>query len=167
MYIYAMADKDRRRTRILALIQAGRITSQEQLAALLRHEGVETTQATLSRDLRELGVMKGPSGYTMPGDQLSALQASGELERALKTYLVKAEAGGNLAILHTGPGRAQLLALELDRARFRSVLGTVAGDDTIFIATRTPREALRVIREVRAMAGIKAGANGSTQGAGA
>jgi transcriptional regulator of arginine metabolism len=150
-----MADKDRRRTRILALIQAGRITSQEQLATLLRQEGVEATQATLSRDLRELGLMKGPSGYTLPGDQPSSLQASGELERALKTYLVKAEAGGNLAILHTGPGRAQLLALELDRARFRSVLGTVAGDDTIFIATRTPREALRVIREVRAMAGIK------------
>jgi transcriptional regulator of arginine metabolism len=150
-----MTDKPRRHHRIVQFIQAGPVNSQEQLAAMLREEGFAVTQATLSRDLRELGVMKGPLGYTMPGEVPALPQIDGELQRALKTYLVKAESGGNLAVLHTGPGRAPLLALELDRARLKSVLGTVAGDDCIFIATRSSREAGRVLKQLRQMAGMK------------
>jgi transcriptional regulator of arginine metabolism len=154
-YSYAMTDKPRRHHRIVQLIQAGPVNSQEQLAAMLRQDGFAVTQATLSRDLRELGVMKGPLGYTMPGDAPVIAQVDGELQRALRTYLVKAESGGNLAVLHTGPGRAPLLALELDRARLKSVLGTVAGDDTIFIAARSSREAGRVLKQLRQMAGLR------------
>src|SRR5438034_484481 len=83
-------------------------------------------------DPREMGVVKGPGGYMIPGEVPLQIQ-NGELERAVRTYLVRAEAAGNLAVLHTGPGRAALLALEIDRARLKPVLGTVAGDDTIFI----------------------------------
>jgi transcriptional regulator of arginine metabolism len=154
-YIYAMAEKPRRQQRILELVQARPVASQEQLAAALRQEGIETTQATLSRDLRELGVVKGPVGYMVPGETPGRTPTNGELERAVRTYLVRAEAAGNLAVLHTGPGRAALLALEIDRARLKPVLGTVAGDDTIFIAARTPREAGRVLRDLRQMAGMK------------
>ena len=150
-----MADKPRRQQRILELVQARPIASQEALAAALRQEGVEATQATLSRDLRELGVVKGPGGYMIPREPGPALPANGELARAVRTYLVRAESAGNLAVLHTGPGRAPLLALEIDRARLKPVLGTVAGDDTIFIAARTSREAGRVLRELRQMAGMK------------
>jgi transcriptional regulator of arginine metabolism len=144
-----MAEKPRRQQRILELVQSRPIASQEQLAAALRQEGIEATQATLSRDLRELGLVKGPAGYMMPREPGPALP------RAVRTYLVRAESAGNLAVLHTGPGRAPLLALEIDRARLRPVLGTVAGDDTIFIAARTSREAGRVLRELRQMAGMK------------
>jgi transcriptional regulator of arginine metabolism len=116
--IYAV-EKPRRHERVLTLIRKGSVASQEQLAELLRTDGIRVTQATLSRDLRELGVMKGPTGYIVPG-----------------------------------PGRASALALEIDRAGFRSVLGTVAGDDTIFVATRTPRDAARLLSTFKHLAGI-------------
>jgi transcriptional regulator of arginine metabolism len=150
-----MAEKPRRQQRILELVQSRPVASQEALAAALRQESIEATQATLSRDLRELGVVKGPGGYMIPREPGPTLPANGELARAVRTYLVRAESAGNLAVLHTGPGRAPLLALEIDRARLKPVLGTVAGDDTIFIAARTSREAGRVLRELRQMAGMK------------
>jgi transcriptional regulator of arginine metabolism len=150
-----MLDKPRRQQRLLLLIQSGPVHSQQQLALMLRSEGFSVTQATLSRDLRELGVMKGPAGYTMPEALPAPSNGGGELGRALKNYLVRAESGGNLAVLHTGPGRASLLALELDRARLKPVLGTIAGDDTIFIATRSSREAGRVLKQIKALAGLK------------
>jgi transcriptional regulator of arginine metabolism len=153
-YIYAMGEKSRRQQRLLEIVQSRPLTSQEALAGALRAGGIETTQATLSRDLRELGVVKGPAGYMVPGEAPIQVQ-NGELERAVRTYLVRAESAGNLAVLHTGPGRAPLLALEIDRARLKPVLGTVAGDDTIFIAARSPREAGRVLRDLRTMAGMK------------
>jgi transcriptional regulator of arginine metabolism len=150
-----MSAKARRQQRILEILQSRPVASQEALAASLREEGLRATQATLSRDLRELGVAKGPSGYIVPGEPAPQPMASGELQRALRTYLVRAEASGNLAILHTGPGRATMLALEIDRARLRPILGTVAGDDTIFVAVRTPRDAGKVLRDLRQIAGMK------------
>ena len=150
-----MLEKPRRQQRILQHVVGGPVTSQEQLAGLLRAEGFSVTQATLSRDLRELGVMKGPAGYAVPEHAPAHVNGDGELSRALKNYLVRAESGGNLAVLHTGPGRAALLELELDRARMKPVMGTIAGDDTIFVATRSARDAGRVVREVRRMAGMK------------
>ena len=150
-----MLDKPRRQHRILQLIQSGPVTSQEQLAGMLREEGFSVTQATLSRDLRELGVMKGPAGYAVPDHPPTNSVPDGELQRAVQTYLVRAEVGGNMAVLHTGPGRAQLLALELDRARMKPVLGTIAGDDTIFVATRNSRDAAKVLRQIKGMAGLK------------
>ena len=150
-----MPGKSRRQQRILEIVQSRPLSSQEQLAAALRQDGIVATQATLSRDLRELGVMKGPGGYTVPGEPVQPPMPNGELERAVRSYLVRAECTGNLAVLHTGPGRAALLALEIDRARLKPVLGTVAGDDTIFIAARSPREAGRVLRDLRQMAGMK------------
>lgn len=149
-----MSDKHRRQRRILELVQARPVTSQEQLAASLRQDGIATTQATLSRDLREIGVVKGPAGYMIPGDATPA-PPSGELIRATKAYLIRGEATGNIAVVHTGPGRATLLALEIDRARMKPVVGTVAGDDTVFIATRTPRDAVRVLRDLKQMAGLR------------
>jgi transcriptional regulator of arginine metabolism len=153
-YIYSMGEKSRRLQLILEIVQSRRVANQEQLAEALSLQGVEATQATLSRDLRELGVMKGPAGYTLPGER-PGQTINGELERAVRTYLVRAESAGNLAVLHTGPGRAPLLALEIDRARLKPVLGTVAGDDTIFIVARSSRDAGRLLRDLRQMAGVK------------
>jgi len=154
-YIYSMQDKPRRQRRILDLVKQQPVANQEQLAESLSREGIATTQATLSRDLRELGVVKGPTGYMLPGNGPVSAPPNGELERAVRTYLVQAESAGNLAVLHTGPGRAALLALEIDRARLKSVMGTVAGDDTIFIAARSSRDAGKLLRDLRQMAGMK------------
>lgn len=148
-------DRARRHERILALIRRGGVTSQEQLAALLRADGIHVTQATLSRDLKELGVLKGRSGYALPGAAATpAAQPSGDLQRALRSMMLSGDAGGNLVVVHTGPGRASALALEIDRAAPRTVLGTVAGDDTVFVATRTPRDASKLLSTFKQLAGL-------------
>jgi transcriptional regulator of arginine metabolism len=149
-----MSDKGRRHDRILAAVRRGGVASQEQLAKLLAADGVIVTQATLSRDLRELGVAKGPRGYSIPGEAPPTPRESGDLQRALKNLMMGGGTGGNLAVLHTGPGRAPLLALEIDRAGLKPILGTIAGDDTIFVATRSPREAGRLLNQFKQLAGI-------------
>jgi transcriptional regulator of arginine metabolism len=149
-----VTDRHRRHDRILALLRRGGVASQEQLAGLLRAEGIRVTQATLSRDLRELGVMKGPAGYILPGAAAAPPPPNGDLQRALRTMMLGGDAGGNLAVLHTGPGRASALALEIDRAELRPVLGTVAGDDTVFVATRTTRDAAKVLGSFKQLAGL-------------
>ncbi len=155
LYIYPVSDKERRHQLIRAAIRKGGIASQEHLAEVLAASGVEATQATLSRDLRDLGVMKGPEGYVLPGATAPSPTADGDLQRALRTLMLKGETGGSIAVLHTGPGRAPLLALEIDRAGLKPVLGTVAGDDTIFVATRSNRDASRLLGEFKSLAGIR------------
>ena len=150
---YAVNDKPRRQSRIASHLRKGGVASQERLAELLRADGIGVNQATLSRDLRELGVVKGSSGYMLPG-AAPAAPHSGDLERALRAMLVGGQLGGTLTVLHTGPGRASALALEIDRAGLKAVLGTVAGDDTIFVAARSPREAARLLGQLKTMAGI-------------
>jgi transcriptional regulator of arginine metabolism len=152
---YSVSDKHRRQQRIAAAVRKGGVASQEHLADLLRSEGVEVTQATLSRDLRELGVMKGPAGYILPGTNGTIGQHStGDLDRALRSFLLRGQVGGTLAVLHTGPGRAPLLALEIDRAGLKPVLGTIAGDDTIFVAARSTRDAARILAQFKEAAGL-------------
>ena len=150
---YAVNDKARRHSRIASAIRKGGVASQERLVEILRHEGIEATQATLSRDLKELGVVKGPAGYMLPGQPAPAVH-NGDLERALRAMLVGGQGGGSLAVLHTGPGGASALAPAIDRVGLKPVLGTVAGDDTIFVAARSPREAVKVLGHFKSMAGI-------------
>ncbi|MBL9030630.1 MAG: arginine repressor [Phycisphaerae bacterium] len=150
-----MTTRSHRHERIRREIVAGGVASQEDLARRLRAAGIRATQATLSRDLRTLGAVKGPRGYALPGEESAPEPArSGALAEALRSFLVSAEAGGNLAVLRTGPGRAQALALEIDRASLAGVVGTVAGDDTVFVASRTAREAERLCRRFRSLGGI-------------
>ncbi len=149
-----MTGKPRRQERIRTLIEKGGIASQDQLARALHAQGVRVTQATLSRDLRELGVLKGPEGYSLPG--AAAPQPAPGLDAALRTLLVAARPAGNLAVLHTGPGRAPLLALELDRAGLKDIQGTIAGDDTIFVATRSAGHAAKLAGRLGRLAGLGA-----------
>lgn len=147
-----MTDKPRRQRLITDLVSQGGIANQDALAALLKKRGVEVTQATLSRDLHELAIVKGPSGYALPAN--GAATESRGLERALREFLLSADHGGNLAVLHTGPGRAPLLALEIDRSGIKPILGTVAGDDTVFVATRSPRDAGKLLSHFKQLAGL-------------
>jgi len=150
---YAVSEKHRRQARILAHLRKGGVASQEALGSLLKGDGLDATQATLSRDLRELNVVKGPAGYMLPGE-MPAPAHSGDLERALRAMLIGGQVSGTLAVLHTGPGQASALALEIDRASLKPALGTVAGDDTIFVAARSPREAGKLLGQLKALAGI-------------
>lgn len=136
-----------RQARIVALLSAHSVHSQSELAALLADDGIEVTQATLSRDLEELGAVKlrgadgGTGVYIVPEDGSPVRGVTGGTERVsrlLSDLLVSTDASGNLAVLRTPPGAAHYLASAIDRAALPFVVGTVAGDDTILIVAREP-----------------------------
>lgn len=155
MVTMAFISKASRQQRIRDILSRHQVFNQEQLAAMLADEDISVTQATLSRDLHDLGVSKGPAGYQLPemAAVVAAPAATRELERLLPMQLLSAEAGANLVVLRTQPGHANPLALEIDRARLDEVMGTVAGDDTVFVAARNPAQARRLLKRFRAMAG--------------
>lgn len=136
-----------RQARIVAILSSAQVRSQSELAALLADEGIEVTQATLSRDLEELGAVKlrgadgGVGVYMVPEDGSPVRGVSGgtaRLSRLLSELLVSADASANLAVLRTPPGAADYLASAIDRAALPYVVGTIAGDDTVFVAARDP-----------------------------
>jgi transcriptional regulator of arginine metabolism len=142
--------KAARHQRITELLERQAVRSQPELGQLLARDGVEVTQATLSRDLDELGAVKVRSGsglvYALPaegGDRTPRVAVSQEaldarLARLCAELLVTAEASANLVVLRTPPGAAQFLASALDHAALPEVLGTIAGDDTVLVITRSP-----------------------------
>lgn len=163
MNIHAHGDILRRRDEVLSIIRSQNVHSQDELLALLRKRGVRVTQPTLSRDLRELGVAKSPNGYVAPGDLAAVTDISAFIPRELRTerleQLVRdsvksAEAGGNMVVIRTPPAAAQPVASALDGADLEDVLGTVGGDDTIFVCLRTPAAATAFARHLHEIAGI-------------
>ncbi|MCF0096357.1 arginine repressor [Micromonospora sp. NPDC049114] len=134
-----------RHARIVELIRDRPVRSQTELADLLAADGVGVTQATLSRDLEELGAVKvrggdGPAVYLIPEDGKRPLRdaeaAPARLVRLLRELLNGVDASGNIAVLRTPPGAAQYLASALDRAGLPEIVGTIAGDDTILVVAR-------------------------------
>ncbi|GAA3652796.1 arginine repressor [Nonomuraea antimicrobica] len=144
--------KAARQAKITELLQRQAVRSQPELAKLLAESGVEATQATLSRDLDELGALKlraddGSLVYALPGEGGGRIPVTrvgtGEsplarLHRVAEELLVSAEASANLVIVRTPPGAAQFLASAIDHADWESILGTVAGDDTVLVISRDP-----------------------------
>jgi transcriptional regulator of arginine metabolism len=133
--------KRQRQKRILNLIRAKRIGTQEELRAHLEHAGVPATQSSVSRDLEELGVIKHHGFYAMP-------HANGDAARGLLSLDV---AGDVLVVARCLPGRASSVAVEIDDAAIPEVVGTLAGEDTIFIAVhdqKTQRPAMKKIWEL-------------------
>ncbi|RJQ70517.1 arginine repressor [Pseudonocardiaceae bacterium YIM PH 21723] len=142
-----VTSKVARHGRIVTLISQRAIRSQTELAKMLLAEGVETTQATLSRDLDELGAVKlrgadgGAPVYVIPEDGSPVRGVEGgtsRLTRLLGELLVSADHSGNLAVLRTPPGAAHFLASAIDRAALHEVVGTIAGDDTLMVIAREP-----------------------------
>jgi transcriptional regulator of arginine metabolism len=156
--------KAARHARIVQLLAAHEIRSQAELVARLEQGGVHVTQATLSRDLDELGAVKlrSPDGglpvYVVPQDDtpLTARTPDDDppqrLARLLGELLVTAEASGNLVVLRTPSGAANFLAGALDRARLPEVAGTVAGDDTILVVCRPPAAGEDVVYRFQSLA---------------
>jgi len=153
-----MTERSRRQQRILDHISGGEVQNQELLQELLAHEGIQVAQATLSRDLRELGVAKGPGGYILPGEDLTNGDLNGggerELVQALRSFVLSIQHGAATVVVKTGPGRAQYVAFELDRSPPEGAIGTLAGDDTVFIAAANERAAVRIETYLRELAGL-------------
>ncbi|BBX38572.1 arginine repressor [Mycobacterium simiae] len=150
-----------RQARIVAILSSSSISSQSELAARLADEGIDVTQATLSRDLEELGAVKlrgadgGVGVYVVPEDGSPVRGVSGgtaRLSRLLSELLVSTDSSANLAVLRTPPGAADYLASAIDRAALPYVVGTIAGDDTLFVAAREPMtgaELARALEELK------------------
>lgn len=155
--------KAARQQRIVDLLQRIQVRSQMQLGALLAAEGIEVTQATLSRDLVRMGAVRVRSGdgvlvYAVPaegGDRTprsGGLPADGRLARVASEVLVSAEANGALVVLRTPPGAANYLARALDRADIADLLGTIAGDDTVLLVARESDGGPRLAASLLALA---------------
>jgi transcriptional regulator of arginine metabolism len=141
------ATKEQRQRTIAELIRAGALASQEELAERLGALGYVVTQATISRDLEQLGAIKvrrsGQLSYALP-DQIGDAPAP-QLARILRDWVRSIAAAGNLVVIKTPPGSAHLVGVALDQSQLPDVVGTICGDDTIFVATTTPANAEKLI----------------------
>jgi transcriptional regulator of arginine metabolism len=158
----AASTRAARQARIVELVSSMAIRSQTELAKLLAAEGIDVTQATLSRDLDELGAVKlrGADGgapiYVIPEDGSPVRGVQGgtsRLVRLLGELLVSADGSANLMVLRTPPGAAQFLASAIDRAALHEVVGTIAGDDTVLVIAREPVTGLELADRFMTMAG--------------
>ncbi|MCC6673245.1 MAG: arginine repressor [Planctomycetes bacterium] len=146
--------REDRRQAILSLLRRQAIRSQAELSELLAGAGIEVNQATLSRDLRDLGLVKGPAGYEVPAAIPSAptsTEGTAGLFRTVRQWLHSAVAAQNLVVLRTPPGAASTLAVALDQAGRELAVGTIAGDDTVLAVCATPAAARRLARQLLAM----------------
>lgn len=150
--------KAQRHRTIARLLRRGNVTSQAQLAVLLREQGLRVTQATVSRDLEELGAFKarladGRVAYRLPEEPPANAE---HLQRMLVEFVTEVTSSGNLVVLRTPPGCAQPVARALDTAEVRDIVGTLAGDDTILIVCGEGVAGRTVARRLESLASVPA-----------
>jgi transcriptional regulator of arginine metabolism len=143
-----MMTKKARQGRILEIVRKQAVRNQEELASLLERESIEATQATLSRDIRELGLVKGRDGYQVSEDAHPA-PPDDLLRRTFEQYVIRTGVSGNMIMIRTSPGNAHSIAVVLDAAQWPEILGTVAGDDTVFMLLRSARLGKKVLGRIR------------------
>ena len=143
-----MISKRARQERIIAIIRRQPVASQEELSEILAHEAVTVTQSTLSRDIRELGVVKARGRYQVAaaGESVPSPES---VRRAFQQFLLRSEVSGNILMLRTPPGSAHSLGVVLDSIEWPEVLGTVAGDDTVFVLLRNRHQGCKVLKRIR------------------
>lgn len=151
--------KTQRQHRIERLLASHSVTSQTQLVDLLSEDGVLATQATVSRDLDELGAVKvrvpgGDTVYAIPELPKDRVAPEEHLRRVLGDWVVEVAHSGNLVVLRTPPGSAHVVASALDRAGLDEVIGTVAGDDTIMVVASERAGGTKVAKRLSALAGL-------------
>ena len=138
-------NKNHRHTALIDIVGSRMLWNQKELREELKGLGIETTQSTISRDLIELGITKVRGVYRLPA-------SPGETSR-IGTILELEKAGDHLIVVKTPPGQASMVALAVDREKIPGIVGTVAGDDTFFIAVRSRRDHKPVITHVRRITG--------------
>jgi transcriptional regulator of arginine metabolism len=151
--------KHQRQHRIILLIEQQAVTSQAQLVELLDADGVIATQATVSRDLDEIGAVKvraagGESVYAVPELPKDRVAPEDHLRRVLGEWVVDVAASANLVVVRTPPGSAHVVASALDRAGLPEIIGTVAGDDTIMVVADERAGGAKLARRLSGLAGL-------------
>ncbi len=161
MNFHSAGEANRRKDEILRIVRETTVHSQDEILAALRKHGFKVTQPTLSRDLRDLGLAKTPSGYIVPGDVVAPVVTftprevrESRLEHLVRDSVLSAEAALNLVVIKTPAAAAQPLASAIDYSDVEDALGTVGGDDTIFVAFRTPGAAAAFARRLHEIAGL-------------
>ena len=145
-----MVTKKARQGRILEIVRKHSVRSQEGLSSILSSENVPVTQSTLSRDIRELGLIKVRGRYQSP-ENIKPATPNENLRRALEQYVLSAGVSGNIVVIKTSPGNAHSVGVVLDAAQWPEVLGTVAGDDTIFVLAKNHRVTKKVLERISAL----------------
>jgi len=143
-----MAAKKARQGKILEVLRKRPVRSQDELGWALKHDGIDVTQSTLSRDIRELGLVKIRGSYQSSVEYHSGPSDDG-LRRAFEQYVIRTGVSGNIVMIKTSPGNAHSIGAVLDAAQWPEVLGTVAGDDTVFVLLRHGRLGNRVLGRIR------------------
>lgn len=153
----AGAGGTRRRAVIAQLVRSRPVHSQAELRRLLRQRGFAVAQPTLSRDVRELGLAKTPRGYVVPEAAVTqfapAPHREARLAQALRGFALSVQPAGTLVVVKTPPAAAHPVARAIDEAPLPGVVGTIAGDDTVFIATPSERVARALARQLVAALG--------------
>ena len=146
-------DRRKRHLKILELISTRPVRTQEELADALTAQGWDVTQSSVSRDIAALRLVKVDGAYRRSRSR--AAPADPDEQRVGEGVLTMETAGEALVVLHTPPGEANHVAVALDRLAWPEVLGSIAGDDTIFLAVKDSRAQRQVLREVRRLASIQ------------
>jgi transcriptional regulator of arginine metabolism len=143
------AEQLERRGAIVRILRAGLVRKQQDLVRLLKKEGHDVTQSSVSRDLRNLGVLKAGGRYALPPDELT--RANGDFAALAQFARGLRRAGPSITVLRTTIGAAQSVAVAIDKAEWPEVAGTISGDDTIFIATANGRAQEELVSRLRAL----------------
>jgi len=144
-------DKVYRRTQIVDLLRNEEVETQNDLRRKLKRRGIHVTQATVSRDIEELGLVKTRTGYRLPTAVGPMASLEPTLSIVLKEFLSETRLAANLVILKTRPGNAHSVAAALDANPWDEVIGTIAGDDTIFVATPSSHQAELIRKKILAL----------------
>jgi len=152
-----MSSVTARRAKAISLIKAGLIHSQSDLVKQLKKAGYTVTQATASRDLEEIGAVRGRNGF---GESVYKISDSDDesISRTMPVpsdLIISVEASGNLAVVRTPPGGAHLLASSLDHSGIKDIIGTIAGDDTVLVVSRKATGGAQLARELLAYGSTK------------
>lgn len=154
-----MTSKAQRQSKIINLIGSEHISSQEQISKMLESEGIVSTQATISRDLEDIGAVKvrlpgGESGYAIP-ETAKRPGAEGTLSRTLKQYVLSIQAATPLVVIRTPLGCADVTCAAIDATSFSEIVGTIAGQDTIFLAMSPESDADEFVKKLSELADIE------------
>jgi transcriptional regulator of arginine metabolism len=151
--------KPQRQHRILRMLEEQPVSSQAQLVQMLEADGIVATQATVSRDLEDLGAVKvripgGATAYAIPEYTRASAPSDDHLKRLMSEFVVEVAHSANLVVLRTPPGSAHVVASALDRASLPAVLGTIAGDDTVVVVCNETVGGAGIAAELAGLAGL-------------
>jgi len=140
-----------RHNAILDIIRAGGITSQEELMHGLKARHIDVSQSTLSRDIQELRLAKTGGEYTVMESEPAGKPSDESWRRIIREFLVDVAIAGNIVVVNTGPGHASTVSQAIDEAGWSEAIGTIAGENTVFIAASSEKEGRRLERRIRGL----------------